>query len=167
MTLISSLVIVSQVISSGKWVLPRGRHPILVLLWACLPSVPPYLSSSGFRLLPLVQWLKWIFSGISSTSRTWMFLTLMLTQFLGSKQSGLNKEYPSMLLCFGLSWEIGCHLEIVLGVGVFMFQAFAFAAQPWRNQESIYSLIVVLLLRYFPFSLLTKIYLILTCLMTM
>ncbi|XP_056841784.1 uncharacterized protein LOC130494947 [Raphanus sativus] len=42
---ISSTARVSEVISGDSWLLPRGRHPIIQLIKACLPANPPDLSS--------------------------------------------------------------------------------------------------------------------------
>ncbi|KAG7532682.1 Aldehyde dehydrogenase domain [Arabidopsis thaliana x Arabidopsis arenosa] len=64
---------VSQVIANGSWLLPRGRHPVILLLRACLPATPPTLSplDSDFYL-----WRNSLSDapGNFSSSKTWASL---------------------------------------------------------------------------------------------
>ncbi|CAA7024778.1 unnamed protein product [Microthlaspi erraticum] len=67
---IRSMEVVANAITQGQWRLPRGRHPILILLRNCLPQEVPDLNSS------LPDFFLWRNSpdsppGIFSTSRTW------------------------------------------------------------------------------------------------
>lgn len=70
---ICTLASVSQVIANGSWLLPRGRHPVILLLRACLPATPPTLSplDSDFYL-----WRNSLSDapGNFSSSKTWASL---------------------------------------------------------------------------------------------
>ncbi|CAA7040906.1 unnamed protein product [Microthlaspi erraticum] len=64
------MAVVANAITQGHWRLPRGRHPILILLRDCLPQEVPDLNSS------LPDFFLWRNSpdsppGIFSTSQTW------------------------------------------------------------------------------------------------
>ncbi|CAA7049602.1 unnamed protein product [Microthlaspi erraticum] len=69
---ISRTSTVAQAKSSGVWTLPRGRHPILILLRNCLPSPPPSLSNSAEEE-DLFLWKSDPISppGRFSTGKTW------------------------------------------------------------------------------------------------
>ncbi|KAF8083965.1 hypothetical protein N665_0742s0014 [Sinapis alba] len=41
---ITSMAKVSDVCPEGQWILPRGRHPLLLMLRQCLPPLPPSLA---------------------------------------------------------------------------------------------------------------------------
>ena len=43
---LGSMITVSQAVSRGAWSIPRSRHPIILLLKACLPSLPTELNTS-------------------------------------------------------------------------------------------------------------------------
>ncbi|CAN7114329.1 unnamed protein product [Brassica rapa subsp. narinosa] len=67
---ITALAPLKEVVENGSWILPRGRHPLLVHIRACLPAVPPILTSSQSDLF------LWRTSpnsppSVFSSSKTW------------------------------------------------------------------------------------------------
>lgn len=70
---IGSMARVAEAISGDSWDLPRGRHPIIQLIKACLPAEPPALSAA---LTDVFLWKNSLDSepGQFKSSRTWQTL---------------------------------------------------------------------------------------------
>lgn len=90
---IPSNATISQSVLDGIWALPRGRHPTLALLRACLPDFPPDLSSNE------PDYFLWRHKhdderGMFLNSKTWLSLQTQSPHVLWYKSVWFGKWIP-------------------------------------------------------------------------